>query len=324
MFRPTLVNGRSGDPLLFVEIPHERDALLFDLGDCSRLAGRNLLRVRHVFVSHMHMDHFVGFDALLRANVGREKALTVVGPEGVIDAVGHRLAGYTWDLAARYSTELEFEVRELHARQEVRRARFCFRRSFAREDLAPTEAPAGRVVDEAHLRAHAAICQHHGPCLAFRVDEPVQVKVWPNRLAERGLPQGPWLKALKQAILEEAPDTHPVALPDGTARPLRDLRDLAVRAPGHSIGYVTDVRDSPANRATIAALCGGVDALFIEASFAAAQADRAQERAHLTTSAAGEIARAAGARRVEPFHFSPRNDLGEEDLLAEVRAAFER
>ena len=46
--------------------------------------------------------------------------------------------------------------------------------------------------------------------------------------------------------------------------------------------------------------------LYIEAAFAEADATLAAERSHLTTRAAGEIARAAKVRGVEPFHFSPR------------------
>jgi ribonuclease Z len=42
----------------------------------------------------------------------------------------------------------------------------------------------------------------------------------------------------------------------------------------------------------------------------------------LTTTAAGRIAREAGARRVEPFHFSSRYAGEEERMLNEVRAAF--
>ena len=51
---------------------------------------------------------------------------------------------------------------------------------------------------------------------------------------------------------------------------------------------------------------------------------QARSRAHLTTTAAGEIARAAGARRVEPFHFSPRYEGEEEVMIAEVMDAFEK
>jgi hypothetical protein len=49
----------------------------------------------------------------------------------------------------------------------------------------------------------------------------------------------------------------------------------------------------------------------------------AAERAHLTTASAGEIARAARVKRVEPFHFSRRYEGDEERLLREVAAAFE-
>jgi len=87
---PRLVNDRFGDPGLFVEMLHRREALLFDMGDLSQLAARDLLRVSHVFVTHMHIDHFIGFDALLRVSVGREKRIVMVGPEGTADRVGHK------------------------------------------------------------------------------------------------------------------------------------------------------------------------------------------------------------------------------------------
>jgi ribonuclease Z len=92
--------------------------------------------------------------------------------------------------------------------------------------------------------------------------------------------------------------------------------------PGQRIGYVTDIRDSPSNLAVLSRLCAGTDPLFIEASFADAEGERAQQRRHLTTTAAGRMARAANARRVEPFHFSPRNQLTEDEVLAEVDCAF--
>ena len=62
--------------------------------------------------------------------------------------------------------------------------------------------------------------------------------------------------------------------------------------------------------------------LFIEAAFAKADAQLAAERAHLTTDAAGSLARAAGVRRVEPFHFSPRYSGQDDRMVEEVMAAF--
>ena len=85
---------------------------------------------------------------------------------------------------------------------------------------------------------------------------------------------------------------------------------------------MTDAADTPANRATIIRLAQNADLLFIEAAFAQADTALALERAHLTTNAAGSLARAARVRRVEPFHFSPRYSGQEAQMLDEVITAF--
>ncbi len=58
------------------------------------------------------------------------------------------------------------------------------------------------------------------------------------------------------------------------------------------------------------------------AAFAASDVELATERAHLTTAAAGSIAREAAVKRVEPFHFSPRYSGQGTRLIDEVMAAF--
>ena len=64
LFLPRLVNGPFEDPALFIPFQFERRALIFDLGDISRLAPRDLLKTSHAFVTHAHMDHFIGFDTV--------------------------------------------------------------------------------------------------------------------------------------------------------------------------------------------------------------------------------------------------------------------
>jgi hypothetical protein len=65
-----LVNGRFGDPVLYVETLFEKCAILFDL---SNLPPRKVQSLEHVFVSHAHINQFIGFDRLLRLLVGRER-----------------------------------------------------------------------------------------------------------------------------------------------------------------------------------------------------------------------------------------------------------
>jgi ribonuclease Z len=297
---------------------HRREALLFDAGDLSALSTRDLLRIGHVFVSHMHMDHFIGFDALLRVHVGRQKTIMVVGPIGIADRVGHKLQGYDWDLVERYETDLWFEMVEVGRDGPQRAARFSFRRQFKRERL-----PLPASIEAVGLKVETALLEHHGPCLGFAVSEPAHVNVWKSRLDERGFATGQWLQELKRAIVAGEPDDHLICMASDDCRPLCELRELVTVSRGQKLAYVTDVADTPANRIAIERLAGGADLFFIESRFAAADAAAARDRAHLTTRAAGEIARAAGVRRIEPFHFSPRYEGEEERMLEEVFSAFE-
>lgn len=153
------------------------------------------------------------------------------------------------------------------------------------------------------------------------------MNIWKNRLSEHGLSVGPWLRSLKQAVVERRADDHLIhidrsATSDDRLVPLGGLRDLLTVTAGQKIAYVTDVADTPANRAAITALVQNADILFIEAAFAEADVALARNRADLTTMAAGEIARQANVRRVEPFHFSPRYAGDEVRMLAEVMTAF--
>ena len=90
------------------------DALLFDIGDISRLPTRKLLRISDVFVSHTHMDHFAGFDHLLRVCLGRDTGVRMYGPPDFIEQVGHKLHAYTWNLVENYAADFTVLVHELH------------------------------------------------------------------------------------------------------------------------------------------------------------------------------------------------------------------
>ncbi len=322
LLHPSLVNGRSGDPALYVETLFEKRALLFDLGDIAALPPRKILRLEQVFVSHAHIDHFVGFDRLLRLHVGRDKHMRLLGPAGFIEQVGHKLHGYRWNLAESYACDLVLVVTEIDDALASRTVRFRLQRTFAAEELGRGQLADGIVHSEPTFRVATAVLDHGIPVLGFALEEAAHVNVWKNRLAERQLPVGPWLAALKRAVVEGRPDDFPIVIAPSHEQPLGVLRDLVTVTPGQKLAYVTDVADTAENREGIVRLARGADVLFIEAAFAEADRALAAARAHLTTAAAGEIARAAGARRVEPFHFSTRY-AGEDDrMVAEVEKAF--
>ncbi|HEY6922792.1 MAG TPA: MBL fold metallo-hydrolase [Steroidobacteraceae bacterium] len=323
IFEATLVNRVFGDPGVIIDLKFERRAILFDIGDVSGLPTRKLLRVSDVFVSHTHMDHFAGFDHLLRVCLGRDTGVCLYGPERFIAQLEHKLAAYTWNLVQNYETDFVITAHELGAGGHVRRARFRSRTGFHREELPSAEAEGGVLLGSSAFKVRTIALEHHGMVsLAFAFEEGTHINIWKNRLDELGLPTGPWLTKLKEQVRAGAPDDTLIRAHWRTREGARDemlaLGDLKAKVlefvPGQKVCYVTDVADSPANRDALAGFLKGVDTLFIEAVFLNEDRAHAERKAHLTAGAAGDIARAARVRAAIPFHFSPRY-LGREEVL---------
>ncbi len=329
-FHPSLVNGPGGDPGVYVDFLFARRAILFDLGEVSRLPPRKILRLSHVFVSHTHMDHFIGFDHLVRICLGREKRLSLFGPPGFVERVEHRLAAYTWNLVESFPSDFTVEAGELHADGGLYAAEFRCRSGFRREAEHTFTVADGVLLDEETFRVRAAFLDHRIPSLAFTLEEKNHVNIMKNRLAALGLPVGQWLAELKRAVLRGEPDGLPVRVwwKEGNevaerCLPLGELtKSVLAIVPGQKIAYVTDTVYSEATATAITAMAKGADYLFIEAAFLHEDAGRAAEKYHLTARQAGLLARQAGAARVIPFHFSPKYTGEEERIEAEVAAAF--
>jgi ribonuclease Z len=324
LFHPRLVNGPTGDPALYIEFLHDRRALLFDLGDVSSLQPRQILKVDHAFVSHTHMDHFFGFDTLLRLFLGRDKVLHLYGPPGFLDQVESKLGGYTWNLVESYVSDFVVRALEIHPDGTRIAADFPTRQAFRRRPVEPPNLPEDVLHDEEGFRVRFAFLDHQIPCLGFALEEKLHVNVWKNGLEELGLPTGPWLRDLKSAVARGEPPDTPVQLGERTLT-LGLLQEKVLRiVPGQKIAYVTDAGYTPDNVQAITGLARDADILFIEAAFAAEDVERAAAKFHLTAPQAGLLARQAGARRLVPFHFSPKYNDGGEQLLRETLEAFQR
>jgi len=329
LFEPRLTNEAFGDPGLFVDFRDERRALLFDLGDIAALPPRKLMRLSHVFVTHAHMDHFAGFDHLLAVLLGRKPSLALFGGPYFIDQVEHKLRGYTWNVVYRYD-ELSFDVFEIGMNGRAQWARFSSRTNFVREATASLELDGDVVHDEPTFRVRARFVDHDVPCLAYAIEEKAHVNVAKDRLAALGVGAGAWLRDLKHAVLRGAPDDTPIdvtwrdrAGDHALRRTVAELRPLILDVvPGQRIGYATDLRYTEANVRTLAQLFADVDILYIESVFLDEDAEHGARKNHLTAPQAGRIARVARARAVRPFHFSPRYEGRERELVAELENAW--
>jgi len=332
IFSATLVNGVWGDPCLCIDLRFQRRAILFDIGDVSALSTQVLLRISEIFVSHTHMDHFAGFDHLLRVCLGRDTGIRMFGPPGFVSQVEHKLAAYTWDLLPNYATAFTVEAHELHEGGLLRRARFRSSARFQREPLPEVAVTDGVLLAEDQFRVRAAAFAHHRiVSLGFSFDEDVHINVWKNRLDEKGLPSGPWLSQLKALARQGAAEDTPVPVRWRTREGHREQtftlgelkRDVLEFVPGQRVCYVTDVNGDPLNRERICEFVRGADILFIEAVFAQADHELAARKSHLTTLQSGSIARLAGVRHAQPFHFSARYRDGEEAHHGEFLQAWQ-
>jgi ribonuclease Z len=323
-FLPTLVNRSFDDPGMYLDFLFARRAMLFDLGDLAPLPPRKLLRVSDIFISHTHIDHFIGFDRMLRIMLGRDKDLNLFGPPGILRQVENRLGSYSWNLLGSYPTTFTLTVTELNEDGACARASFSSRNIFARENEEAIRIRDGVILDEENLRVRVAFLQHSIPCLAYAFEEKRHVNFMKNKLTELGVPVGPWLSEVKRAVLREEPDDTAIWVDDARSFTLGELKERVLTVvEGEKIAYVTDVAFTSQNRARIVDLARGADYLFIEAVFLHADQQRGEDRAHLTARQAGELARQAKAERVIPFHFSPRHLDAEDELRREVAEAFQ-
>jgi len=327
-FLPRLVNGPFDDPALFIPLRNEKRALLFDLGDITALASREVLKLSHIFVTHTHVDHFIGFDRVLRLLLGRDKDLYLYGPRGFLDNLAGKLAGYCWNLVENYENRFTLHAVELHPDRAFFCSYPCHKRFVAEGGI--REIPFdGVVLDEASLCIRAIHLDHGIPVLAFRLDERFHINIVKTVLEEMGLAPGPWLNRFKKMLYEGADSDATIEIPaTAPGAPPRRLSVGALKSrivrisPGQRLAYVADAAGTPDNREKIEAFCRDVDHLFVEAAFSDRHRDVALQKLHLTARQAGELARACRVKQYSLFHYSPRYSDCPEILEEEAARAF--
>lgn len=310
------VNGIFEDPAVYLRLFWERRSLLFDAGDIWRLNARQINTISDVFITHTHIDHFIGFDRILRVMLRRERPLRIYGPEGITGSIDGRLRGYMWNLIEDYPAQLiVHEVRN----DSVVITEFSARLGFKRRNVA-TLHNTHTLISEPHFSVKTAILDHGVPVLAFSVEEGFHINVDKALLSKKGLPVGPWLSTLKDAIRKRREDE--VISVNGRGYPLMELQGFVRITEGQKVSYVVDISPTGGNISKAVELIRGSHTLYIETYFLDEDRDRAIERKHLTARIAGEIARNAGVREIIPLHLSPKYRSCPERVLEEAISAF--
>ena len=168
--------------------------------------------------------------------------------------------------------------------------------------------PAGAVLaDGPAFRLEARPLSHRVPAVGYRLTEPDGRRMLPAELAARGI-TGPDIGRLqREGRLERN---------GGVVH----LAEVSAHRRGQKFAFIMDTRLCDA----AFALADDTDLLVCESTFADADAALAAEYGHLTAGQAGQIAAAAGARRLVLTHFSQRyDDTAGAQLLRDAAAAYD-
>jgi ribonuclease Z len=274
------------------------------------------------------MDHFAGFDRVLRILLGRNKDLYLFGPQGFITNVEGKLSGYCWNLVENYTSSFTLHITELHPRYSLT-TRYRCKNGF-RSEGKPEKVPFdGVVLREPSLMIHAVHLDHGTPVLGFALKERFHVNIDKTALDRMGLHPGPWLNELKELIYASADPYTKVTIPCTKQKDVRShlsvkqlKASIALISPGQALAYFSDITGSKENLKKMLPLAQGVDHLFIEAAFSDEHREVATEKNHLTARMAGEFARLCGVKQFTVFHFSPRYSEHPGRLPAEAKEAF--
>lgn len=241
--------------------------------------GINPLRLRAVFLSHLHGDHCFGLFPLLSTLglYGRRTPLPVYAPAPFGEILACHLR--------YFDSELPYAV-EWHEVDTT-----CHRPLLENRSLEVWSIP---------LRHRVPTCGY-----LFREKEP-PLNVDKFKITKYGL---------SIAQITAAKRGEAVRLDSGETLPNEELTYRPYKA--RSYAYLSDTAFS----VKAAGLAAGVDLLYHEATYAAAERKIARERGHSTTAEAARAALRAGAGRLVIGHFSSRyKELA--PLLDEARTLF--
>lgn len=323
---PTFAAGLIDDPVLLVRIRPTGRNLMFDCGQIHHLAKRAITRLDALFISHAHMDHWMGIDHVVRHLHASSRVVDLFGPPGLADKFEHKLAGYDWNLAEDYWGS--FRVHEI-SRDQVARHLFFGPDGFRRQapETGPHESQTP-IYQTQHCQVLAETCEHRVDSLIYRVNESPGFQIEPERLAQLGLIAGPWLGELKQRFLRgdpSAPLRH-VLQRDAAGRPREVevenagqlLRQIARPLPQASIGYISDVGFSAANRARILSFMQDVTLLLCECTFLREAETRARASAHLCTDDVNQLLEALRPAWFSAMHLSKTYSERSSELYREL------
>ncbi len=286
---PTFFSGLLDDPILHLTIRPLGRGILLDCGRIHHLAKRVMKSLSALFISHAHMDHFMGIDTFIRSVHVAPRTTDIYGPPGLSEKMAHKLAGYDWNLTE--PSWCSFRVHDIFS-ERIETTLFSGPEGFIRRSGETLSRPDRIIYRNQHVKVEAEKCDHKIPSLIFKVSELPSFLVDEEKLHQAGLVRGNWLRTLKKHFYGTKQANEPLKVfrqrgndiveeiaedPESLYQSIRGER------PEGSIGYLTDVGFTVENIDKIVKLMKGVTLLVCECSFLKQEKEKARISAHLCT-----------------------------------------
>jgi ribonuclease Z len=303
-FTSRILNGIAGDPAVFVINNQSSEGILFDSGDLSQISHKELLKVRVVLISHTHIDHFIGFDRLIRVNIPHHRLIEVVGPAGIVGNVCGKLAAYTWNLLE--PNQVIYRVHEVLETGEVRTYEISNSSGFAPKKVLITPSVSDAIdipLLRKDVRVSACVLDHGVPVCAYSVRVDDFDAISKDALSRENLEPGPWIsELLERKRTNTLSDHNDIRGLNLTSRQLASK--IIEKRRGQKISYVTDVSFSKGNVSKLLNFLQETTVLICETNYRHEHRLKALEKKHLTTKQAALLAAASGSISLEVFHVS--------------------
>lgn len=182
---------------------------------------------------------------------------------------------------------------------------YIFRKTFRVEARDATCAKETTIMKGENFKVNAINLKHNVPCLGFKFIEDSRRKINLDYLAKFGLKQDKVLGDLQKGkdIIWKG---KKITAEKGT-----------IEIPGRTIAYLTDFTMEK----KVENFCKGVDTIICEATYSKEDREKLDDRQHISSVEAAELAKKAGAKQLIITHFSQRYNRVDH-LLEEAKKIF--